>query len=241
MSGIKFQCSSCGQNLEAPIEAADCALTCPNCQSPIRVPSTTAPDVSPSLPQTPTALVCAICQTSIQANDPKSACPACQAEYHSDCWQENSGCAIYGCTEVPKVEQRRAIEIPISYWGQENKPCPSCNREILAAAVRCRHCGATFSSARPEDAGEFQDRTALEERMPRMKRAVVWIFVFSVVPCLAPIGAIWGLIWYASNRRHLSALPAVYSALCKIGLAVAVGQCVLILFLAALYSVTNAR
>jgi hypothetical protein len=240
MAGIKFECSSCGQHLEAPLEAADCALACPSCQSPIRVPSVTAPEFAQAAPRSGSAgLICAICQSPLHADDPKSACPACKAEYHSDCWQENGGCAIYGCAEVPNVEQRRAIEIPISYWGQENKPCPNCHREILAAAVRCRHCGATFSSARPEAADEFQDRTALRERLPGMKRTVIWIFVFSILPCLAPIGAIWGLIWYLSNRRRLGALPAAYSALCKIGLAVALGQCALVLFMAALYSVTR--
>jgi ubiquitin-protein ligase len=171
------------------------------------------------------ASVCSICQSPVQAQEPTSNCPACQTRYHADCWQENGGCAVYGCTEVPKVEQRRAIEIPMAYWGQEEKPCPGCGRKILAAAVRCRHCGATFASARPEDASEFRDRTVLESRIPAMKRSVVWIFVFSTVPCFAPIGAIWGLIWFLTHRRSLGALPGVYVALSKIGLALAWGQC----------------
>lgn len=229
MAGIKFQCVSCGQHLEAPIEAADCALACPQCAAQLRVPSAAA------------VMNCAICQSPFQSGEPTANCPTCQAVYHADCWQENGGCAIYGCAEVPKVEQRRAIEIPISYWGQENKPCPNCGRQILAAAVRCRHCGVTFASARPEDAAEFQDRTALESRLPGMKRVVIWIFVFSVTPCFAPIGAMWGLIWFLANRRSLGALPAVYAALCKIGLVVALGQCLLILIMAALYSATRAH
>lgn len=242
MAGIKFQCANCGQRLEAPAEAADCALTCPQCASPIRVPSLAMPELAGGGTDSSfVGPVCAICQSPIHSGEPTANCPGCHANYHSDCWQENGGCAIYGCVEVPKVEQRRAIEIPISYWGQENKPCPNCGREILAAAVRCRHCGATFSSARPEGAEEFQDRAALQQRLPGMKRAVVWIFVFSAVPCLAPIGALWGLIWFLSNRSRLGALPAVYAALCKIGLAVALGQCALILLMAALYSTTNAR
>lgn len=243
MAGIRFECSSCGQHLEAPVEAAGCALACPSCQAPLRVPSPSGPQaVQPAvLLPSATGSVCAICQSALGPADAKSACPACRAEYHADCWQENGGCAIYGCSEVPKLEQRRAIEIPISYWGQENKPCPNCNREILAAAVRCRHCGATFSSAHPQDAEEFQDRAALETRLPGMKRTVVCIFVFSVLPCLAPIGAIWGVIWHLSNRRRLGALPGMYAALSKISLAVALGQCALILLVAMLYSATQGR
>lgn len=230
LAAIKFQCAQCRQHLEAPPEAAGCVLACPTCQQELRVPMGAAP-AGPGADA-----VCAICQTAIQSGEAAADCPACRARYHDECWQENGGCAVYGCEQVPQVEARRAIEIPISYWGQENKPCPNCNREILAAAVRCRHCGATFDSARPEDAEEFQNRTALTERLPGMKRSVTWIFVFSVVPCLAPIGALWGAIWFGRNRRHLSALPAVYAALCKIGLAVAFGQCLTVVFMAALYS-----
>ena len=240
MAGIKFQCSSCEQHLEAPLEAADCALACPNCNSSIRVPSVSETARVGSETYVP-GTDCAICQTAISTEDAKTGCPECKAEYHSDCWQENGGCAVYGCAGVPRVEQRRAIEIPISYWGQENKPCPSCNREILAAAVRCRHCGATFSSARPEDSDEFHDRTALRESLPGMKRTVVWIFVFSIVPCLSPIGAVWGVIWYLANRSKIGSLPGVFAAILKIGLAVGLGQCALILFMTALYALKQAH
>jgi hypothetical protein len=239
MGGIKFQCANCGQNLEAPAEAAGCELACPRCQSPVRVPNENAASQPADVTNEPSRLLCAICQSPLQATDEKSACPTCQAEYHADCWTENGGCAIYGCAAVPQVEQRRSIEIPISYWGKENKPCPRCNREILAAAVRCRHCGATFASARPEDSGEFQERTALEERLPGMKRMIICIFALSVIPCCAPIGAIWGLVWFLTHRQHLGVLPAIYPALCKIGLAVGIGQSVLVLVMAGLYSLTQ--
>lgn len=183
--------------------------------------------------------ICAICLSPIAPGDAKTICPACNAEYHADCWQENGGCAVYGCPEVPAVESRSAIEIPVSYWGQENKNCPKCGREILAAAVRCRHCGATFESARPQDAEEFQQRNELSERLPAAKRTVVWLFIFNVLTCLAPIGAVWGLIWYPSHREEIRALPAIYGALCKIGLAVGIGQTVALVLLTLLYSLVR--
>jgi hypothetical protein len=238
MSAVKFHCPGCGQHIEAPEEAAGCVVPCPTCQQQLRVPTASTVEAAPApLPQAaPVAGLCAICQSPVSVEEPKIACPACRAEYHAECWQENGGCAVYGCEQVPAIEQRRAIEIPISYWGQENKPCPACRREILAAAVRCRHCGATFSSARPEDADEFQRRTAREERLPKVKRMVVWLFVFSVVPCCAPVGAIWGLAWYPGRRDDVRALPSIYAALCKIALGVAIGQCATIVLMAALYA-----
>src|ERR1700689_4080854 len=95
--------------------------------------------------------LCAICQSPFAADDESTPCPACRSVYHSDCWQENGGGAGYGWPQVSPAEGRVALEIPAAYWGQEEKPCPRCKRQILAAAVRCRHCGATFSSSRPED------------------------------------------------------------------------------------------
>ncbi|HEX9048616.1 MAG TPA: RING finger protein, partial [Verrucomicrobiae bacterium] len=130
---------------------------------------------------------CAICLSPIQAGEAQADCPACHAVYHAECWSENGGCAAYGCPQVPQVEKRQNIEIPVSYWGQENKQCPNCGREILAAAVRCRHCGTVFQSARPQEAGEFQQRAALSQRLPALRRTIVILFVVCVLTCLAPI------------------------------------------------------
>ncbi len=183
--------------------------------------------------------VCAICLSAIGTEDAKTICPACDAQYHAGCWEENGGCAVYGCSQVPAIEQRRAIEIPVSYWGQENKKCPKCGREILAAAVRCRHCGATFASARPQAAEEFQRGTELSERLPAVRRAIIWLFVFSVLTCLAPIGAVWGIVWYPAHREEIRSLPALYGALCKIGLTVAIGQTVALVALTLLYALVR--
>lgn len=234
MAGIRFQCPACGQHLEAPVEASGLAVACPTCQAGLHVPADTG--AAPAKPVPPPGDCCAFCQSPLEAAEPLTSCPACGAKYHAECWQENGGCAVYGCSRAPQVEQRRAIEIPISYWGRESKPCPACGREILAAAVRCRHCGATFSSAQPEDTDEYQRRSLQAGRLPGMKRMVTVLFIFSVVPCLAPIGAVWGLIWYPLNRENLRALPSVFPALCKIGLVVAIGQCVLLALMATLFA-----
>ena len=139
MAAVKFSCTACGQHLEAPEEAAGCEVSCPSCQRTLRVPALSAATASAPSPggRPVSGKVCAICQSPISGEEAKTVCPACRAEYHAECWEENGGCAVYGCAQVPAVELRRSIEIPVSYWGRENKPCPSCGREILAAAVRC--------------------------------------------------------------------------------------------------------
>jgi hypothetical protein len=178
--------------------------------------------------------------SEIAGDEVAVACPACSACYHEECWRENNGCAVYGCSETPQVAQRSAVEIPVSYWGQETKPCPACGQGILAAAIRCRYCGATFASAQPEDADAFNRRSERDKRLPGMRRTIVWIFVLSVIPCLAPIGGLWGVIWLASHRSDVGALPSLYPALCKIGIGVSLGQTVLMILMTAIYAATRA-
>lgn len=165
-------------------------------------------------------LQCAICQCPLESWETKTACPDCHTEYHLECWQENEGCATYGCPRVPPTVHRSDIEIPCSYWGRETKRCPSCGREIQAAAVRCRNCGIVFGSSRPESAREFDRRSSFEMNLPQYAKTITWIFVLSLIPCTAPLAAIYGLGWYASHTSDIKLLPAIYSALLKIGIAI---------------------
>ncbi len=185
------------------------------------------------------AAACPYCLAGIGDSRETVSCPSCHAVYHHECWTENGGCAVYGCTQVPAVESRRAIEVPVSYWGRENKPCPSCGQEILAAALRCRHCGATFASARPENASEFQMRSMIAAGLPDTRRTVVWIFVLSVVPFLAPAGLVWGTWWHAQNLDSVRALPPIYGALGRIGRIVSIALTVTMVVLTALYVVVR--
>ena len=180
--------------------------------------------------------LCAICQSPIAPEDADTHCPDCHSRYHAECWQENGGCAVYGCPQVPPTEGRAALEIPAAYWGQENKPCPRCGMQILAAAVRCRHCGATFASSRPEDASEFQKKEQISSRLPSLKRTAVLVFVFCAVPCTALLASIVGLIWYLMNREALSSAPTLYSGLAKTGIGLGFGQTALLLLAIVFYS-----
>ena len=59
----------------------------------------------PGVPAQPVAVAraihnvgfCPYCQTAIAAGTGYLTCPACKTPYHPDCWQENRGCAVYGC------------------------------------------------------------------------------------------------------------------------------------------------
>ena len=127
------------------------------------------------------------------------------------------------------------LEIPLAYWGQEEKECPACHKVIQAAALRCRHCGAVFSSARPQGAGEFQATKVMEGDAVSLRKTAVWLLVFSVLPCTSPIAAVAGWVWYASKRERIAALPARQSAVAKIALAVSTFQTVLLIAVVVLH------
>lgn len=178
---------------------------------------------------------CAICQTEIGAGEETRVCPACAAPYHDECWRENGGCAVYGCPETPPTEKLEDLEIPQAYWGQERKPCPKCGADILAGALRCRHCGARFASERPEDSAEYRKRQRAESKRPDLQKRIVWIFVFSIVPVAAAVAGLIALGTLLKNRDAVRGLPAVYGALLRLAILIGLGQSAFLILVLVLY------
>lgn len=67
---------------------------------------------------------CLICGTDLCA--PVFDCPACATPHHSGCWQWTGGCAVYGCSRVPRPAPHREEEVA----------------HVMAAAERLRHAAA---------------------------------------------------------------------------------------------------
>jgi hypothetical protein len=146
---------------------------------------------------------------------------------------------MYGCPQAPPTVKYDDLEIPVSYWGQEDKTCPVCGQVILAAAVRCRQCGTTFNSAQPQDKAGFRVRAARESRLPTLRRRVITLLIFALVPFTAPLAALIGAFWYRQNRAEIRALPPLYGALSLIGLGVAVFQTLLFVSVVIVYKAIN--
>jgi hypothetical protein len=47
------------------------------------------------------APTCPYCLTEIGADEETRVCPRCQTVHHRECWRENSGCTVFGCTAAP--------------------------------------------------------------------------------------------------------------------------------------------
>ncbi|HEV7493338.1 RING finger protein [Baekduia sp.] len=53
---------------------------------------------------------CPFCRFALKAGAQAAQCPACSAVHHAECWADNGGCAIMGCTAAPG--QRAAAPAP---------------------------------------------------------------------------------------------------------------------------------
>jgi hypothetical protein len=167
---------------------------------------------------------------------PQTTCPACGGTYHSECWEFNQGCAVYGCENVPPVEARTALEIAPAWWGREHKDCPCCGRSINAAAIRCRNCGLAFETAAPLAPEDLVERCAQAAGLVRLRRHAVWLLALGVLPFTAPLAAVFGGLWWVGNRSRLPELTGMPAAAWRIGLAVACLQTALGMLIIALRS-----
>ncbi len=162
--------------------------------------------------------LCSICQCSIVADEPLVLCAGCQSPFHDPCWAENGGCATYGCECMPETVSNSDPDAPASFWGQEHKQCPRCNRQIRVAARRCRHCGEQFDSQTPQSRKEYRASKRLALEVGTASTAAWAIFVAGMIPFLAPPTLLIGGAWVLTNRRLIQRLPPTQRVLCFVGL-----------------------
>jgi len=228
---IATLCPHCGKRFTTPAENEGKQVRCPVCTRPFAIAPTDARSkasvgsaASVGASAAAGAPRCVICQSRFGPGQPTTTCPDCGTTFHEECWRYNNGCGVYGCSQAPPTEGLSSLEVPPSYWEREEKLCPQCGKTILASAVRCRHCGAMFSSATPQDTDAYSARERIKAQIPAVRTASIWLLIFSLVPCTAPFAAVVGGIWYFRHRETISALPALNAALCKIAVGVAWAQ-----------------
>ena len=176
---------------------------------------------------------CAICQTAIAAGETVGRCPSCEAPFHGECWEENGGCASYGCPHVPSVPRTEpGPGEGSSFWGQEDKACPRCGQRIRLAALRCRHCGQVFDTRAPAAPGAAPGATR-----PSGAVAVV-LLVLGLVPFTAPLVLVAGGLGLWLARRRVRRWPATRRAMAVVGVAAAAVVSVLVGLVLALHAPT---
>lgn len=84
-AGRAGSCRSCGATLSVPLHQGKVARR--NVQAPLDQ----APKPDPR---------CGVCHSAILPLEESTRCPACRTQFHVECWAENRGCSVYGCSQV---------------------------------------------------------------------------------------------------------------------------------------------
>ena len=59
------------------------------------------------------AAVCPYCRGPIEESDEqKIVCSGCGTPHHTDCYGENGGCTVFGCSSAPVEEPKLSISAP---------------------------------------------------------------------------------------------------------------------------------
>jgi hypothetical protein len=165
--------------------------------------------------------LCAICQTGIDRGAQVGRCPECESPFHTECWDENGGCATYGCKLMPETVKEQDPLQQQTHWGQEEKNCPRCNEVIKVAALRCKHCKAVFETSAPVSRAEYFARERQKPLLQEGRQAASVIFVLGLLPCTAPLCLLFGGLWVLGNKEVVRRLPGMHRVLCFVGLGAA--------------------
>ena len=58
------------------------------------------------------AAACPYCRGKISEDDQSLACEGCGTLHHADCYAENAGCTIFGCSKAPADEPKLSVSTP---------------------------------------------------------------------------------------------------------------------------------
>jgi hypothetical protein len=207
--GVLFACP-CGAPLWAPTVWAGRRGACNACRRRVLVPmllqggvprghQTDHPGASaiamPVVEAGP-ATLCSVCQWSIEAGDPRVACPACGLQFHADCWEENRGCSAYGCAQVGVLDVQGGSDeageaggaaTGFEGGGEISEPDP------------------LLSGADDAVAGRFPAEFLLFGLAVVL--SILGLFAFGLPAALVACGA--NVYWFRASRRRLPTRRAV--------------------------------
>ena len=75
------------------------------------------------------AEICPYCRTKVVADDGPVVCEGCGTVHHSDCYAENGGCTIFGCSKAPGDEPKVSVSAPELLATHASAPVEVENRQ----------------------------------------------------------------------------------------------------------------
>ena len=58
---------------------------------------------------TPITAACPYCRSGFEPDDQTTVCEACATPHHADCYAENGGCTVFGCSKAPVDEPKISV------------------------------------------------------------------------------------------------------------------------------------
>jgi len=105
---------------------------------------------------------CPVCFSTIEPDSDIITCPNCQMVYHKECWEDNNGCATYGCPSAGclapppmKIELSDCSLPNYAAPGGFSRPrlCPFCKTPMERGASFCWACGRDISGKGKNSSG----------------------------------------------------------------------------------------
>jgi TM2 domain-containing membrane protein YozV len=146
------------------------------------------------------AAVCPYCRAKIAGDEPSLACEGCGTAHHADCYAENNGCTIFGCSKAPADEPKLsvsapelvAVATPAPVSGNNNRlaqpppPHPAGGSIAVATPPSTAELRSVANNVVPSIFGGFGDTTAstLEPPAPEPKSRTTYIVLGALLGAL---------------------------------------------------------
>lgn len=95
---------------------------------------------------------CPVCCSPIEPNSDTVTCPNCKMVYHKECWDDNNGCATYGCSSAGCLKPPpMKIDLADTSFNSGARgssganQCPYCKTPLESGATFCWSCGKEVS------------------------------------------------------------------------------------------------